>query len=157
MKINEIVAEDISRRGLIKGLAATAGGIAGAGIGIFGTRPGTRAVSSSAQSSATDINLNKVQRQYDWQFGDDLGPDTIGKIVDRGPGLPKAAITVKNQYFFIMTLDDLPEKARSALTAGPTNIMLMRVPAEALKEEQVEEDATPDAINDIVRLSRDKR
>ena len=54
----------------------------------------------------SEVNLKDIgliQKQYDWQFSDTKGRDTVIKIVKRDVG-GMVAITAKNQYFLIMNL-----------------------------------------------------
>lgn len=76
-----------------------------------------------------DISL--IQKQYDWQFSDTKGRDTIVKIVKRDVG-GIVAITAKNQYFLIYNWDEIKSKVPKGIDSGPYGILLMAVPKEVL-------------------------
>lgn len=85
-----------------------------------------------AEGSSKDINL--VQKQYDWQFSESKGKDTIVSIVKREAG-GRVAITAKNQYFLIYNWNEIKSKAIKGieLDPGPYGIyFLMVVPKEIL-------------------------
>jgi hypothetical protein len=99
--------DEISRRDFLKGLGAAA--VAGAGIG---------------SANAQDINL--VQKQYDWQFADTKGKDTVVDIIKRTVG-GKVAITARKQYFLIYNWDDIKSKVPKGFDPGPYGLVLMAV------------------------------
>ena len=104
--------DEISRRDFLKGLGAAA--VAGAGIG---------------SANAQDINL--VQKQYDWQFADTKGKDTVVDIIKRTVG-GKVAITARKQYFLIYNWDDIKSKVPKGFDPGPYGLVLMAVSKDIL-------------------------
>jgi len=80
-----------------------------------------------------DISL--IQKQYDWQFSDTKGKDTVLKIVKRDAG-GMVAITAKNQYFLIYNWDEIKSKVPKGIDPGPYGLLLMAVPREVLSGRQ---------------------
>lgn len=152
MKINEIVTEDLSRRGFLKGLGAAATVGAGAGI--------------TKDANAQSINL--IQKQYDWQFSDTKGNDRVVNIVNRDAG-GRVAVTARNQYFLIYNWDDVKSKLPKGFDPGPYGIVLLAVPKDILsgnstttstpskkeKSHQASSDKQSEK-NDTAKLKQDK-
>lgn len=82
----------------------------------------------------SEVNLKDIgliQKQYDWQFSDTKGRDTVIKIVKRDVG-GMVAITAKNQYFLIYKWDEIKSKVPKGIDSGPYGILLMAVTKEVL-------------------------
>lgn len=107
--------EEVDRRGFLKGMGAAA--LAGAAGGI------------ATKANAQDIGL--VQKQYNWQFADTKGKDTIVDIVKRSAG-GRVAITARKQYFLIYDWNDIKSKVPKGFDPGPYGLVLMAVPKEIL-------------------------